>query len=344
VIEGVEVDHCTRCGGTFFDPGEAPRVFGEGAHPEQWRELWVTSQAVPTNLRCPKDAGGLQAHTVDMSGNMPNEWSLGPSKVVVDVCRHCHGMWLDQGEGKLLHTLVKAAQAHREKASAGFGAAGYLFQLVTHVPLEVWNPVKRRPDVVRALVVLLTACFLLELLGSSSLEEAPASWMLVPSEVLLGHNAWTLLTHGFLHAGWLHLIGNLYFLWIFGDNVEDRLGKRDFLILYGAALVAGGVAHLLANMQSATPMLGASGAVAGVMGAYLLLFPRVQLWVMILVFRMRVRVTWYFGLWLAFQLLMQLTGAERVAWMAHLGGFAAGALTAWWLAARWAVGRLERIS
>src|SRR5688500_2023154 len=90
-IDGVEVDHCTRCEGTFFDPGEAPRVFGEAARFDTWRELWVTSEATPTALRCPKDGRSMQAHTIDMTGKMPNDWSLSPSSVVIDVCPHCNG-------------------------------------------------------------------------------------------------------------------------------------------------------------------------------------------------------------------------------------------------------------
>ena len=165
--------------------------------------------------------------------------------------------------------------------------------------------------------------------------------MLIPSEVLAGQHTWTLLTHGFLHAGWVHLLGNLYFLWIFGDNVEDRLGKRDFVIVYAAALVAGGLAHSFAHPHSHAPLLGASGAIAGLMGAYLVLFPRVKLWVMLLVVRVRVRVTWYLGLWLALQVVMQSLGVHGTAWMAHLGGFAAGALTALLLRPRPALQRLQ---
>jgi membrane associated rhomboid family serine protease/Zn-finger nucleic acid-binding protein len=334
LIDGVEVDHCARCGGTFFDPGEAPHVFGEGARPESWKELWAASRVTPSGLRCPRDARMLQAHVVDMTGRMSNEWSLTPSKVIIDHCEHCNGMWLDPGEGKLLHRLVKTAREQQELASSGRGAVGYLFQFFTQLPLEVWNPVKRRPEVVWGLLIVLTSIFLLELLERAALRAAPGLWMLIPTQVLGGEHAWTLVTHGFLHASWFHLLGNLYFLWVFGDNVEDRLGKRDFAVLYGAALVAGGLAHLLANTQSEAPMLGASGAVAGLMGAYLVLFPRVQMWVMLLVVRMRVRVTWYLGLWLLLQIVMQALGTPGTAWMAHLGGFGAGALTALLLQSR----------
>jgi membrane associated rhomboid family serine protease len=278
VTRGVEIDHCRRCGGTFFDAGEAPGAFGEGARFDAWHDLWSAHDAKPSVLKCPKDATPMHAHGVPTSG----------AGVMIDVCPHCHGMWLDRDEGKQLHPLV-------ERALHGHGAGGYLFQFFTQLPLEV---------------------------------KAYRLWMLVPADVLGGEHAWTLLTHGFLHAGWLHLLGNLYFLWIFGDNVEDHLGKRDFAILYVGALVAGGLAHLIANPHSHAPMLGASGAIAGLMGAYLVLFPRVQLWVMLFALRVRMRVIWYLGAWLVLQIVMQSIGARGTAWMAHLGGFAVGALTA----------------
>jgi membrane associated rhomboid family serine protease len=130
-------------------------------------------------------------------------------------------------------------------------------------------------------------------------------------------------------------------VWVFGDNVEDHFGKRDFAIVYVAALVAGGLAHLFANAHSHAPLHGASGAIAGLMGAYLVLFPRVKLWVMLLVVRVRVPVTWYLGLWVALQVVMQSLGARGTAWMTHLGGFAVGAMTALLLRPRPVLQRLQ---
>ena len=232
LTESVEVDHCSRCGGTFFDTGEAPRVFGEGARVETWRELWLAEEASPSLLRCPKDETRMLAHDV----------SLLDQSVLVDVCPHCFGMWLDREEGLQLRALGERARKAEQDALRGHGTGGYLFQFFTQLPLELWNPVRRRPYLVHGLLLLLAASFGLELLEKPALEAQRGLWMLVPREVLGGQHAWTLLTHGFLHGGWLHLLGNLYFLWIFGDNVEDQLGKRQFAMLYGAALVAGGLA------------------------------------------------------------------------------------------------------
>jgi membrane associated rhomboid family serine protease/Zn-finger nucleic acid-binding protein len=320
---GVEIEHCRRCQGTFFDAGEAPGQLGEGARFDSWRELWAAHEAEPSELRCPKDASPMLAHSV----------AMGEASVSIDVCPRCRGMWLDRDEGRQLQPLV-------EGGLRGHGIGGYLFQFFTQLPLEVWNPVRRRAHLMQGLLVVLALCFALELLEDAPIK-AYRAWMLVPAEVLGGHHAWTLLTHGFLHGGWMHLLGNLYFLWIFGDNVEDHLGKRQFAILYASALFAGGLAHLLANPQSHAPMLGASGAISGLMGAYLVLFPRVQLWVMLLVWRVRMRVFWYFGAWVALQIVMQSLGARGTAWMAHVGGFAVGALTALLLRPRPALQRVR---
>ena len=148
---------------------------------------------------------------------------------------------------------------------------------------------------------------------------------------LEGPDLWPFLTSMFLHGGWLHLITNVWTLWIFGDNVEDRLGPLGYLALYvGCGLVAG-LLHLATNPSSGVPTIGASGAIAGVMGAYFVLFPRAQIVTLVPVLFyplfLQVPAVLYLGLWFAMQLLSGATmaaGTEGVAWWAHVGGFAAG--------------------
>lgn len=149
--------------------------------------------------------------------------------------------------------------------------------------------------------------------------------------------AWmTLFTCMFLHGGWLHLIGNLWSLWIFGDNVEDRLGHVGYLLFYLASGIAAGLAHLVVHPDSAVPTIGASGAIAGVMGAYLLFYPnaRVQMlvWFFYFVDIVVAPASLFLGMWFLlqfFQGTFALTGgAGGVAWWAHIGGFAMGFLVA----------------
>jgi membrane associated rhomboid family serine protease len=149
------------------------------------------------------------------------------------------------------------------------------------------------------------------------------------------HPNWlTTLTHMFLHGGWFHLIGNLWFLWVFGDNVEDAMGGLRFAVFYVVCGLAAFAAQALANPSSAIPMVGASGAIGGVMGAYARLYPRapVHLMVVFFVFVNRTVVPAFLmlGYWFLIQVLAGIPSlaseAGGVAFWAHVGGFLAGVL------------------
>jgi membrane associated rhomboid family serine protease len=150
----------------------------------------------------------------------------------------------------------------------------------------------------------------------------------LPDGLLAAPAPLTLVTSMFLHVSWLHLIGNMLFLWVFGDNVEDELGHMRFLLFYIVCGVAGGLAHTLANPESVQPLVGASGAISGVVGAYLVLFPRVKLWALFLAgIPLRVPVYWALGFWIVIQIVNAVTLVDTsTGWFAHLGGLAAGIL------------------
>ncbi|MCB1480777.1 MAG: rhomboid family intramembrane serine protease [Rhodobiaceae bacterium] len=138
----------------------------------------------------------------------------------------------------------------------------------------------------------------------------------------------TLFTYQFLHGSWMHLISNMLFLWVFGDNVEDALGHLRFLAFYLLCGAAGGYAHLLIVPQSQSPLIGASGAVAGVIGAYLILHPRVRVWILLLGrLPLRIPALYVLGGWIVMQFAsIAFALDEQVAWWAHIGGAAAGAI------------------
>jgi membrane associated rhomboid family serine protease len=149
---------------------------------------------------------------------------------------------------------------------------------------------------------------------------------------------WTLLTCIFLHGGWMHFLGNMWFLYIFGDNVEDRFGHFGYLIFYLACGVAASFSHLMLNASSTMPTIGASGAIAGVMGAYLYLYPRANVLTLVpIVFFLQMMVIpapVFLVIWFVlqfFQGTMSVTAGESggVAWWAHIGGFAVGFVVAW---------------
>ncbi len=151
----------------------------------------------------------------------------------------------------------------------------------------------------------------------------PLAWM--PEEM-------TFITYAFLHADWLHLSSNMLFLWIFGDNIEDALGHWRYLIFYLLSAAFAGLAHYYMNLDSSGPLIGASGAVAGVMGAYVLLFPFARLFVLakiIILIPLAIPAFWMLGVWIATQFLYVLIDSEEaIAWWAHIGGFISGIILA----------------
>ncbi|MEM1289696.1 MAG: rhomboid family intramembrane serine protease [Pseudomonadota bacterium] len=151
----------------------------------------------------------------------------------------------------------------------------------------------------------------------------PEDLMYVPEEI-------TLLSHTFLHAGWLHLAGNMLFLWVFGDNVEDAMGHAKFLLFYLICGIAGGLAYVFMTGDPSAPLVGASGATSGVVAAYLMLHPKVKVWVLVTLvikFPFQFPAWVVLGAYVLFNVAMVLGGesGSQTAWWAHLGGLAAGA-------------------
>lgn len=138
----------------------------------------------------------------------------------------------------------------------------------------------------------------------------------------------TLVTYAFLHGDVMHLLGNMLFLWVFGDNVEDAVGHVKFLAFYLLSAAAGGFLHLVMHPGSDVPLIGASGAVAGIIAAYLMLHPHVRLWVLALGrIPLRLKALWVLGFWVAFQLFNVLVDPDgQVSWWAHIGGLIGGAV------------------
>ena len=201
-------------------------------------------------------------------------------------------------------------------------------------PISDVIPSRTTPVVTVGLILLNSVVFLYQQsLPDPALQRFVATYALVPAWF-----AWpALFTSQFLHAGWMHVISNMLYLWIFGDNVEDRLGHAGFLVFYLAAGGAAAVLQMLFNPFSAVPMLGASGAIAGVMGAYFVLYPhsRVLTFIFLLVFVdvVEIPAVFFLGLWFLMQLLsgvgslgVQNAAGGGTAFWAHIGGFVVGVL------------------
>lgn len=202
-------------------------------------------------------------------------------------------------------------------------------------PIRDHNPSSRRPVVTFVLIALNVAVFLWGLAAVTSQQaeyQLYYNWAMIPARISYGENWISLLSSIFLHGGFWHIAGNMLFLWIFGDNLEDQMGHLGFALFYLACGVGANLAEVVAAPWSPVPTIGASGAIAGVMGGYLLLFPKakVDVLVFIVVF---VRIftmpaALMLGLWFAIQLFSGLAGqggqGGGVAYWAHAGGFVCG--------------------
>lgn len=200
-------------------------------------------------------------------------------------------------------------------------------------PIRDHNPSGRTAYVTIALVAINILVFLGYFLSKNDfqLNGFFGTWGLVPARIMAGEGLETLVTSMFLHGGWGHLAGNMLFLWIFGDNLEEEMGHVGFLVFYLAAGLSAGVAQIAADTGSPVPMVGASGAIAGVMGGYLLLFPRARvdvLFIFLVFFRIFAIPAWIvLGIWFALQLVSGVSTpgiGGGVAYWAHAGGFLGG--------------------
>jgi len=212
------------------------------------------------------------------------------------------------------------------------------------IPLRDTNPSRTVPFVNYTLIVLNTLAFFVELSLGDHLEDVIYYFGVVPVRFMTDFetiqiSVFTFLpffSSMFLHGGWMHLIGNMLFLHIFGDNVEDKFGHSRYIVFYFLAGIAAALAQIFISPVSEIPMIGASGAIAGVMGAYVFMFPRAKVATLVPLFMffqiVELPAFIFLGIWFVIQIysgLLQLgIGADAggVAWWAHIGGFAMGAV------------------
>ncbi|MBI2374153.1 MAG: rhomboid family intramembrane serine protease [Deltaproteobacteria bacterium] len=331
---------CPSCRGLYLAGKHLQAQFGPAL------EVLATAKAVfePSSeaLACPIGCQTMRPHRITAPRRT----------VVVDVCPSCQGVWFDGGEVQAVFDAHRGqkrrsrsfappdvseqrAQKELSRVSAiqdadegRIGGGGtWLIQFLTGIPIEGYNPVHRAPVVTWSLIVV--CCFVL-FLEMQAGDEFVMAYSLVPASFFAGEGiVRRLIGSMFLHGGLGHLLGNMYFLKIFGDNVEDRLGRVRFLVFYAGCGVAAGLAQAFSDPASTIPVLGASGAIGGVLAAYTVLFPdaRVQIAPSILtLFRqLQIRAMFYFPWWFLWQFIsLFVFKISGVAWWAHIGGFVAG--------------------
>ena len=201
------------------------------------------------------------------------------------------------------------------------------------IPLRSTERVYSRATVTASLIALNVAIFLYQAaLSPIELDRFVTQWGIVPDHLYMP----SLLTSMFLHGGWLHLLGNMLYLWVFGRNVEDLIGSGKFLVFYLACGLISAVVHILFNPYSRVPTIGASGAIAGVMGAYLVKFPHARIVTLVFYFFVtatEIPAAFLLLFWFAIQFFSGFGSLGQTsysgggtAWFAHIGGFLAGML------------------
>jgi membrane associated rhomboid family serine protease len=275
----------------------------------------------------------------------------------LDVCRRCHLFWFDPREFEQVPALSRVgqlpaarapapvpaaplppaavevlaverakAEVARLEARAGQAGPDVWWQWIPGLlglPVEVGSRVERAPWATRLLAALIAA---VSLATFADLRRAVELFGLIPAQAdrYLGL---TILTSFFLHGGFLHLAGNLYYLLLFGDNVEDYLGHARFLLLVALAAFVGAVAHVAFDPRSDVPVIGASGGISGLVAFYGFAFPRAKMVFLIWYRWIRVPAYAFLALWLVLQVLtawQQISGLTSVSALAHLGGAAVG--------------------
>jgi membrane associated rhomboid family serine protease/Zn-finger nucleic acid-binding protein len=305
----VQIDACPVCFGAWFDPGELDTLAGSLEGVEK-----VLEASRGTSARgCVHGHGPMQEHELP-----------GVISTPVERCTTCGGIWLDGNERRKLAT-ASTSEGQGTKTERWFKrGAIWAAQVLTHLPVEVDNPARGTPWVVFTALAVFIGIFVGQELGFIDTEY----YGVVPGRLKIERDWGTLPTYMFLHGDWAHLLGNAYFLYTFGDNIEHLFGRIRFAIFFVATGVLAAAIHVWLTNKTATPIVGASGSIAGVLAAYLWAFPRARLFQVILWVQVKIPVWAYLVAWVGLHILMGFwgkgTGVEGVAWFAHLGGFVVG--------------------
>lgn len=345
------VDICRDCMGIWFDSGE----FVDFA-----RKLTESEKISPTETRLfePRKVHTLekvkeQTKTCPRCNQAMKRFNYSyDSNVFLDKCPNCKGIWTDGGEIQQVARYLKddpriksigkdlAEQKRNMEDLQGWGGFSrtmgmpvspyILYMPKIILPLSDENPRERFPFLTISIITICIAAFMSQAYFVSDLKSFFNFYGLVPEHFFsIG-----LVTSMFLHAGIIHLIGNMLFLWIFGDNVEDRFSRLGFIIFYISCGLTASVLHTLFHLNSSIPAIGASGAVSGIMGAYLIFYPKAEVNILFIYRIIHVPAFLYLLIWFVFQLFFALVtftsdAASGVAWIAHIGGFVFGCLVAY---------------
>ncbi|WP_299792911.1 rhomboid family intramembrane serine protease [uncultured Shewanella sp.] len=313
-FHGEEVDCCQSCGGMWFENGELNAALSKADNGDDKVRVEETlgQRLGQSTRRCNHCNCSMERYHL-MDGY----------QIEVDVCHRCSGVWIDEHERQKVvqSPMVKQLLAELD---AKISVKTWLFQFLSQMPVEFSLKPKSRPVITYLLLALNILIFMGYGFNLEATDRVFANFAMQSRELLAGHHPWSLLSHMFLHGDIMHLAGNMYFLYVVGDNLEDALGRMKFLGLYLLCGFAAAAAQIIAEPGSGVYMVGASGAIAGLFGMYLMWFRHASLTFMFIIYQRKLSPMAFFAIWLAFNILGLVMAGEGVAYWAHIGGFVAG--------------------
>ncbi|MGM0609146.1 MAG: rhomboid family intramembrane serine protease [Candidatus Muiribacteriota bacterium] len=361
-VGNINVDLCPSCKGMWLDDGELEVMLGNN-----WSYRNIIDNLFPI-----KDGPECPVCDIPM---VTQEYKKNAYSVYIDHCPYCKGFWLDGGELQKLKKLsqafitrkrdnlrtsrmitgsnpvfspeVKQIINHYSKLdydtisdNYNLSAAVYLFCLLSQTPYEIYNPRKFFPGILFGLVFInFFIYFYIITLDFYSVRVLLSDFALVPVELFSRFNITSLITHSFIHGNFAHVLVNMYFIWIFGDNLYDLFighGKTKgifmFVAFYAVLAALAGLTHVLIVIFSSEmrmiPLIGASGIASGFLASYWKKFPKSRFYQVIIVFPFKISVRTYMIIWLITNIYLGLRYGvhSQVSWQAHLGGFLFGYL------------------
>ncbi|MCZ4339794.1 rhomboid family intramembrane serine protease [Shewanella colwelliana] len=313
-FHGEEVDNCQTCGGMWFENGE---LNGALSTADNGNDKVRIEETLGQHL----GASARRCHHCDCT--MEHYHLMDGYQIEVDVCHQCSGIWIDEHERQKVvqSPLVKQLLADLD---AKISVKTWVFQFLSQMPIEFNIKPKMRPLVTYLLLALNIFIFMGYGFNGDTTDWVFEQFAMQSSDLLAGHHPWSLFSHMFLHGDLMHLAGNMYFLYVVGDNLEDALGRMRFLGLYLLCGLAAAAAQIAADPTSSIYMVGASGAIAGLFGMYLMWFRHASLTFMFVIYQKKLSPMAFFAIWLGFNILGLVTAGQGVAYWAHIGGFVAG--------------------
>jgi len=319
-FHGQDVESCLSCNGLWFERGELNKALSAADNEDS---------NVKLENHYGDHLGGSDKHCQSCDNGLDKYHLMPGFEIEIDSCSECEGVWLDNHElEKVVHSpIIRKSLLELDKP---INKKTWFFQILSQMPIEYNLKVKSTPWVVYSLLVLNFVIFASYFSGLVPEKFAYETFALFSDRVISGSQLWGLITHMYMHGGVMHIIGNMYFLWVIGDNLEDVLGKSRFLIIYTVCGFSAAAFQIIADPSSPIPMVGASGAIAGLFGMYLLWFRHASLTLMIIVYQKKVSPMVFFIIWLAMNIIgiviaqQQGGGGGGVAYWAHIGGFVAG--------------------